>query len=65
MAQTLHHARARAARYDGRTGSGSTENTNGENAMTEVTSGDGAKGHGAVGNSMGDGAEEHSNAEIE
>ena len=61
MARTLHRARARAARYDGRTGSG-TENTYGENAMTEVSISDGAKGDGTVGNARDDGAEEHNNA---
>ena len=44
MTRTLQQARARVARYVGRTGSGSTENTYGGNAMTEVSSNDEAKG---------------------
>jgi len=51
MARKLQQARARAARYDGRAGSASTENTDGGNAITEVNNTDGAKGEEAVGDS--------------
>jgi len=63
MARTLQQARSRAARYDGRTGSGSTENTKGEKATTEVSTNNGTMREGAARKPLPDGIEGHMDAE--
>ena len=55
MARTLQQARSRGARYDGRTGSGCTENTDGENTTTEASNINGTKGEETTRNTMDDG----------
>jgi len=63
MTRTLQQARSRSARYDGNTGSGSTENTEGENATTEVNINNGTKGEGTLINTTDDGTYVQGDAE--
>ena len=59
----MQQARSGAARYDGRTGSRSTHNTNGEKATTEVSNNNGTLGEGKQGTTMEDGTDGQRDAE--